>query len=454
MASFQNDIRYRGPLSYRGLRIIALLLMTASGLANILLSVANLIGMGTVRDMVGGIADLAKPVSIMGQMSFPLLLISTFSRITQKRNAIIRAVIGYFLASAALYTVIVIFLQANIAAFLEGLYDASPMLISSSNEIIATIANNLIGSMNDSSSANAQVFRMVLNFLPPQVQEMLPSIAKLTASLDMDTLEVIISKFRDTFIEQIPSMSYGISISLLTQVGSVNVFLDLFLCSLFYFFTFYKPGRMKGGKLLIFRLCAAIPVEYVFLSFVLIGLCKVGNIKLPLPVMALLTYRRPAAFIIFLAMCVYLKFKEVNDTDKGLSEETHLRRMSTNRSSLRYSIFLCVVLLIISGCEYLSTMIPRASYWRLGSNYWMFLAIPLILLFSYSRDTKYKWPDKVILLYYPVHYCIIVLAWANVVIIFLETLVGVDALRNMPFFSAMYTSAPAPSSTPTLPPLP
>ena len=62
-----------------------------------------------------------------------------------------------------------------------------------------------------------------------------------------------------------------------------NIFIDLFLCTLFLFFLTYHFKRPIGrGWVVGFRLLAILPVAYEFACIVLKTLCKNGNITLPL----------------------------------------------------------------------------------------------------------------------------------------------------------------------------
>ena len=76
-----------------------------------------------------------------------------------------------------------------------------------------------------------------------------------------------------------------------------NIFVDLFLCTLFLFFLTYHFRRpVSRGRMIAFRALSILPVAYELACIVLKTMCKNGNITLPLYVSPLLTTKPPMMF--------------------------------------------------------------------------------------------------------------------------------------------------------------
>lgn len=121
----RDDIRYRGILTYRGLRLFALIMMTLSQYsAGLLLanSAANAFGDVFLSDFVVKLLTLLRP---LGQITFPLLLISSFAIVLNGAESFKRMLITYFILGAITYLGIVLLLSN----YLHLLVDSIPRLI-------------------------------------------------------------------------------------------------------------------------------------------------------------------------------------------------------------------------------------------------------------------------------------------------------------------------------------
>lgn len=211
-----------------------------------------------------------------------------------------------------------------------------------------------------------------------------------------------------------------------SMTGSLifNLFIDLFLCTLFMFFLEYEPKtRFQGKKLRVFRALAVIPVLYEVGALILRVTMIATDLKPPYIVYPFLTTKPFMSFILFIILALHIKLDEYRFKKKDKKPEDFEEYVRTNDHSLRFSIFTSVMILITGLIDFLvylfSTMyltftaagvsmsaetitteaqktidevIPVAEKvvgsWRFGEHYPMILLIPVILLFSYTRRHK------------------------------------------------------------------
>ena len=211
-----------------------------------------------------------------------------------------------------------------------------------------------------------------------------------------------------------------------SMTGSLifNLFIDLFLCTLFMFFLEYEPKtRFQGKKLRVFRALAVIPVLYEVGALILRVTMIATDLKPPYIVYPFLTTKPFMSFILFIILALHIKLDEYRFKKKDKKPEDFEEYVRTNDHSLRFSIFTSVMILITGLIDFLvylfSTMyltftaagvsmsaetitteaqktidevIPVAEKvvgsWRFGEHFPMILLIPVILLFSYTRRHK------------------------------------------------------------------
>ena len=211
-----------------------------------------------------------------------------------------------------------------------------------------------------------------------------------------------------------------------SMTGSLifNLFIDLFLCTLFMFFLEYEPKtRFQGKKLRVFRALAVIPVLYEVGALILRVTMIATDLKPPYLVYPFLTTKPFMSFILFIILALHIKLDEYRFKKRDKKPEDFEEYVRTNDHSLRFSIFTSVMILITGLIDFLvyifSTMyltytaagvsmsaetitteaqmtidevIPVAEKvvgsWRFGEHFPMILLIPVILLFSYTRRHK------------------------------------------------------------------
>lgn len=194
-----------------------------------------------------------------------------------------------------------------------------------------------------------------------------------------------------------------------------NIFIDLFLCCLLFFFMNYKPKKYFQGKnIKYFRMLVAIPILYEIASITIKYFVAVGTMPIPFFCFFLLTSKPPLMFIAFLVLVVVLKLQEI----KAAKEEPDLKSLNehrkTNAHSLRFSIIIAIVffaaglidliinIVVTIGLGIANTSDPSsdaataaiyfASYvvdqMGFGKAFILLVVSPLALLFSYTKTHK------------------------------------------------------------------
>lgn len=177
-----------------------------------------------------------------------------------------------------------------------------------------------------------------------------------------------------------------------------NVFVDLFLCTLVMYFLNARPKRFfTGRKILIFRLFTLLPVAWEIVSMVLKVRSVRGELTLSLYVYPLLTVKPPMTFVLFVLLAAFLKTRELRFCRHGRTREEYQEFLGTNRNSLSFSVFLAILLVLVSVTDWIAVSLLPASggvtdpvYRALGfgESRYLFVLAPLVLLFSYTRRPK------------------------------------------------------------------
>ncbi len=203
----------------------------------------------------------------------------------------------------------------------------------------------------------------------------------------------------------------------LNQSGFIafNLFIDLFLCSLFMFFLNARPKRVfTGRKVLVLRVLALLPLAYEIGSWVLKWKSANGEIMLPFWSFPLLTVKPPMTFAMFVFLALHVKGREFRFRKHGRSHEEYLAFLQTNRNSLHFSIFLAVIMVVAAVADLVIMIVlmreqagslavlsdevttrfeefSRASLAvGFGNAIPLIFAAPVVLLYSYTRIPKNK----------------------------------------------------------------
>ena len=207
-----------------------------------------------------------------------------------------------------------------------------------------------------------------------------------------------------------------------TGYFSVNIFIDLALCALLMFFINYTPkDHFKGKKIYFFRALALLPVLYEIGSIALKISCSLGAITLSPFVFPLLTTKAPMAFLIFVSLVLFMKFRERHFLKNGKTRSDYKKFLATNANSFHISIFLAIsiaisalidfVLLILVTTIFVSnTQDPDAAIegaaivekmdmvykWGFGKTIPLLFIIPFVVFFDYRKTYKNKLIDTLI----------------------------------------------------------
>ena len=318
---FFKEVKYRGPLSYRSIRMLGLLFMFL-GIVVSLISVALEEVQGNeISPTVIGFFD------ILADIALPLFLIAAFSAILNSRKNMKSKLCTYAIGTISIFTLLVYIYEHYIIGLL--------------------------------SARNTEL-------IPEEIREQ---------------ARLIMLDFLNT------GLNY-------------NIFLDLLLCTTFFFFTNYIPKKLKGKKLTIFRWCALIPVIYLVLSITLSILQKYGITVLPIELYVLLICRAPAVYILFFALSLFLKNRQRIFLKKGGTPEEYQEYLNSNKNSLNFSLMCSISLAVISIVEYILSFFPWATAIGFGTNYNLFFAIPFVMLLSYTRDYQNKSIDILVYLFF------------------------------------------------------
>ncbi len=206
--------------------------------------------------------------------------------------------------------------------------------------------------------------------------------------------------------------------SLGMTMGNINVFVDLFLFTLMYFFLMYNPvKRFKGKKIYIFRSFIIFPILYELACIIIKYQAAVGNIYLPFYFATLMTSKTPIIFLAFLTVLFLFKWRQFKYYKYGGLEKDYERFMKTNKSSFVFSLTICLTFIAFVLIDFLVTIfitiykcidlnmfdIDAITYGMsvagalgFGLSFPFLIVAPMFLLFSYTRQHKNKVIDILI----------------------------------------------------------
>ena len=227
-------------------------------------------------------------------------------------------------------------------------------------------------------------------------------------------------------IMKINAISYGEALrkvdgffdSLDMSMSSFNVFVDLFLFTLMYFFLMYKPVKhFKGNKIYIFRSFIIFPILYELGCIIVKYQAAVGNMYLPFYFATLMTSKTPIIFLAFLTVLFLFKWRQIKYYKYGGLKKDYERFIKTNKSSFVFSLTICLTFVAFVLIDFLVTTfitvykcidlnmfdINAIAYGTsvartlgFGLSFPFLIVAPMFLLFSYTRQYKNKVIDILI----------------------------------------------------------
>lgn len=200
---------------------------------------------------------------------------------------------------------------------------------------------------------------------------------------------------------------------------SFNLFIDMFLCTLLMFFLNYIPKSVfTGKKLIVFRLFALFPILYELGCLAIRVYTALGMLKPHFMVYPFLTTKPLMSFVLFVVLALHIKLQERKFLKHGKTVRDYERYTQTNSHSLHFSIFSSVMILITAIIDIILNIVGAALFmassmsaeavsqaaeitkeaaegalkavdaWGIGKHTSMLMIIPIILLFSYTRNHK------------------------------------------------------------------
>ena len=341
----KNDIRYRGPLSYRSIRIIGWVFMIFSQLAVLFAFVMKI-----SPDTSSSLALPTEFFKYFRGFPVPLFLLANFAFILQGKADFKRLLVFYGGVAVLLYISGIVLMSHFGLGFVYGV---SPTTFD--------------------FAYYASIFGTTL------------------------------------VISNNPSLYM------------LNIFIDLFLCALTYFFIHYKPTKyFQGKKLILFRLMVLIPILYEIGSILIKYMTLTERMAINYFVFFALTAKPPFMFISFILIILVTKLQEKSFMKRFKDEEALDDHLSTNAHSLKVSITIFWVFIVTAFLDLFTMMgycityvvlkanteaefdvrflesITYAQSIGLGQSACLILVAPVALLFSYSRKPKHPEYDKFI----------------------------------------------------------
>ena len=191
----------------------------------------------------------------------------------------------------------------------------------------------------------------------------------------------------------------------------INVFADLFAFACFHFFLNYTPKKsFKGNWIYLFRALMVSPLAFVIASYIIKVHIALHASDLQFYVYPFLTTKSPIIFAVFVLASLGIKYRERIFIKLGATKEEYQAYLKTNRNSLAFSVQLSLIflsslvlevtLLIILVIIYVGfkgydveTFLVAVNAYQSGQSIYLLLAIPFILLYSYTKGHKNKLID-------------------------------------------------------------
>lgn len=177
--------------------------------------------------------------------------------------------------------------------------------------------------------------------------------------------------------------------------SNLNVFIDMFLCSLIYLFTMTLPKKIKTKKgKILFRSCAIFPALYILIAFIVSGLETFGvesmYVFMNLYVGSLLPSKNIMVFVIFIMILIYIKIRQKIYNKFNHHGMTYEEYEKTNRYSFNYSIIASIIIAFGVGVDSLISLIPYSDYFGFGNSLTFLIAIPFLLVHNLTTKPTRK----------------------------------------------------------------
>ncbi len=340
---------------------------------NALTQAANAMNALQSRDIVGVVTSLVSfkidgpfgtVIEVMrnlGCLVIPLYFIATISFVLNLN----RGEIGKITRRTALISILLFFAELMAYFVILGVV---MVLVESLFTIIAEQYSDIVGMVD-------------------QVIKALNSEAGL---IPFESTEAAIAYAKNFATEQL-------TLVLLNNMPSFNIFLDQLLCLLMcVFFCFHPKWANTKAKRVLFRCLGIIPIAYIAATFIMNGLIHSGIVFPNLILMSLFPAKRLPHFL-FIGCILYCNRSQIV---RGVKKEPGFGVVSSSRKeyrsdppvfetaetaksrSLHTAIFLSVCLFLLSAIDFFLGLLPFGAKWGLGKSYYAVLCIPFLFFFD------------------------------------------------------------------------
>lgn len=196
-----------------------------------------------------------------------------------------------------------------------------------------------------------------------------------------------------------------VSLIVLRNMPSFNIFLDELLCLLLCLFFCMRPKRMAGRlKLALYRALGVLPILFIGAAFAIHGLTQMGVIQPNLTLLSILPAKKLPQFL-FMGCILYQNHMDpVRELRlaEGLRPAFRCKKefragilfaegkVQARRRALRSAVFLSVCLLLVCAADLCCSFLPSAAKWGMGKSYFAALCIPFLFFFDDRKPTRKK----------------------------------------------------------------
>ena len=188
----------------------------------------------------------------------------------------------------------------------------------------------------------------------------------------------------------------------LSSVTSLNIFVDLLLCALTYFFLTYMPksNLFQGKKIYIFRSFIIFPLLYV-IGCTLLKLCASREmIVIPFFVYPLLATKPILTYLSFMIIMFIFAYRRRYFMKRGLTQEQYDEFLLSRRNSSQLSIIIAFVFSGVALIDLIILVIGKYSFsvasnltdsydamvqFGIGSTFPLIFVVPFTIIYDYSK---------------------------------------------------------------------
>lgn len=345
-----KDIKFRGPLSYRYLRLIgwvAMAIMIISMILDVVINIRSSIGNGPTEGLAG-LQTAVGILSLFSALPLPSFLIANFATILQQRGNYKKLIFSYGKILLAIYVGFIVVYYHFIVILLMRLGEMSFL---EARELSVELFTAL-GKQNG-----------------------------LVVNVFVDLFCCVLIMY---FIDYTPKKFF--------QGKKIILFRLLVLL----------PILFEVGSAVLMGL---LGMNAMFTDF---------KFSLPPEVLPIIGKKPIGMIIAFVLICIYIKIREKRYLKRGGTVEGYNRYLLTNRNSFRFSGVMAIIFLVIAILDFVALVAPSIALafqtqdpeanliilldvftnFTLGKSFCLIFVIPFVLLFSYTKVHENAKLDK------------------------------------------------------------